>query len=1010
MKDNLWRVLIIDDSPEDRQAMRLMLSESGLRFHITEADTGALGLRVCLDNEQGSPDCVLLDYHLPDYDAPELLAEIGGPESPCCPVVVVTGLSGSISGRTLLRLGAQDLIGKSWINSESLVRSIENAIERFGMVQRLREREELARQRAEEMETLMDSAPIAIFVSQDPECRNIKGNRLANQLYEAEQDQNISAGSTLGEPIDSTLRFFQGGRELCPSELPMQTAMRERREIRGDETDAVLPSGRTITLLGSARPLFNDTGRVRGSIGAFIDITERKHMEQSLRESENRFRSLFESSADALALYDSRGYIDCNEACLRMFGCAKREEFLRRHPSDFSPLNQPDGRDSKALAQEIIETTFKNGKHRFDWQHLRFDGTEFPTEVLLTVVEFQGKPVIYAVARDISERKAILASLAEAKNAAEQANQAKSLFLANMSHEIRTPMNALVGMTELCLKTNLSEQQRNYLGKIKIASNALICIIDDILDFTKIEADKLALFEQPFILPQVLDNLASLLVHRAHNKGLELAIHLEPGLASKTFLGDPQRLGQVLINLVGNAIKFSSRGQVRVSVSEQTQEQDRSILLFAVTDDGIGISPEEQSLLFQPFSQADASTTRNYGGTGLGLALSRRLVEMMGGVIGVNSVPDQGSTFHFTIRCALTDQAPVLFTGQIEADSSILARLRGADILLAEDAELSQEVICGLLTQAGMKVRLAVNGLEVLKEVEKSMPDCVLMDCQMPVMDGFEATRRLRAQERYRDLPIIALTANTMAGDREKCLTAGMNGFLSKPVNLGQLFAALAQWVRPRQAQTAESTPELPELPDLPGVDTGRGLQLVGGEASYYMSLLQQYRDNRASNFAELFRQAQQGGDWNLATRLAHNLKGVSRTLGMARLGNLAEQLEQAAQQGQAKVVTERLGVLEEELCSVLDGLIRLVEATPEPEPAADCQILISDLDRLLEEYDTAAIKIATRLKQSLVSSEYRAEAEAVYQATSRYDYPEARERLRRLTLALNFTVSGTKS
>ena len=290
------------------------------------------------------------------------------------------------------------------------------------------------------------------------------------------------------------------------------------------------------------------------------------------------------------------------------------------------------------------------------------------------------------------------------------------------------------------------------------------------------------------------------------------------------------------------------------------------------------------------------------------------------------------------------------------------------------------------------------------------MPDCVLMDCQMPVMDGFEATRRLRAQERYRDLPIIALTANTMAGDREKCLTAGMNGFLSKPVNLGQLFAALAQWVRPRQAQTAESTPELPELPDLPGVDTGRGLQLVGGEASYYMSLLQQYRDNRASNFAELFRQAQQGGDWNLATRLAHNLKGVSRTLGMARLGNLAEQLEQAAQQGQAKVVTERLGVLEEELCSVLDGLIRLVEATPEPEPAADCQILISDLDRLLEEYDTAAIKIATRLKQSLVSSEYRAEAEAVYQATSRYDYPEARERLRRLTLALNFTVSGTKS
>ena len=1006
MKDNLWQVLIIDDSPEDREAMRMMLTKSGLRFHITEADTGAAGLRLCLDNEQGPPDCVLLDYHLPDYDAPEPLAEIGGPDLPRFPVVVVTGLSGPISGRSLLRLGAQDFIGKSWVNSESLVRSIENAIERFGMVKQLREREELARQRAEEMETLMDSAPIAIFLSRDPECRIVKGNRLANQLYEAEQDENISAGSALGQPLDSIRRFFQGGREISPGELPMQTATREGREISDDETDIVLPSGRTVTLLGSASPLFNDTGRVRGSIGVFIDITERKQMEQSLRESEVLFRSLFESSADTLSLYDSRGYFDCNEAGLRMFGCTKREDLLGRHPCDFSPLNQPNGRDSKALSQQMIETTFKNGKHRFDWQHSRLDGTEFPTEVLLTVVELQGKPVIYAVVRDISERKAILAALAQAKDAAEKANQAKSLFLANMSHEIRTPMNALVGMTELCLKTNLSEQQRNYLGKIKIASNTLLCIIDDILDFTKIEAGKLVLFEQPFMISQVLDTLASLLAHRAQSKGLDLAIQLEPGLASKTFLGDPQRLGQVLINLVGNAIKFSSRGQVRVSVSEQAHGQGRSILGFAVTDEGIGISPEEQSRLFQPFSQADASTTRNYGGTGLGLALCRHLVEMMGGVIGLNSAPGKGSTFHFTVRCALTDQAPALPPSQISENSLTLAGLRGADILLAEDAELSQEVLCELLTKAGMKVRLAVNGVEVLELVEKFRPDCVLMDCQMPIMDGFEATRRLRAEERYRDLPIIALTANTMAGDREKCLAAGMNAFLSKPLNLNQLYSALAQWVRPRQAQVAEYS----QLPELPGVDTASGLQLVGGETSYYMSLLQRYRDNRASNFEELFRQAQQGGDWNLAARLAHNLKGVSRTLGMVRLGNLAEQLEQAAHQGQAKVVTERLGVLVEELCSVLDGLIRLVEATPEPEPVAHCQTLISELDRLLEEYDTAAIKIATRLKQSLVSSEYQAEAEAVYQATSRYDYPEARERLCRLMLALNYTVSGTKS
>lgn len=391
------------------------------------------------------------------------------------------------------------------------------------------------------------------------------------------------------------------------------------------------------------------------------------------------------------------------------------------------------------------------------------------------------------------------AQLSEAKLQAESASRAKSAFLANMSHEIRTPMNAILGLADLCLATDPNARQRDYLSKLKGASASLLRIIDDILDFSKIEAGKLDMIEEPFTLRRVCDHLSGLLSGKAQEKNLRLVFMLEQGL-DKTYLGDPQRLGQILINLMGNAIKFSNRGKITVSISLEETGEGTDLLHFSVSDQGVGIPPEVCGKLFQPFTQADASTTRNFGGTGLGLAISKRLVELMGGSIWVESELRRGSIFHFTTRFPISQMKVLEESGSnfkpLEVNNEALAAIKGADILVVEDTDLNQEVIKNLLEHAGFKVRLAVNGADALVQVAVNTPDAVLMDCQMPVMDGYEATRRLR-QMGYRDLPIIALTANTMVGDSDRCYAAGMNGFISKPVDFSELLSALVRLITP---------------------------------------------------------------------------------------------------------------------------------------------------------------------------------------------------------------------
>ena len=399
--------------------------------------------------------------------------------------------------------------------------------------------------------------------------------------------------------------------------------------------------------------------------------------------------------------------------------------------------------------------------------------------------------------------------LAHAKNEAESASRAKSEFLANMSHEIRTPMNSILGMAQLALRAERDAGQRNYLEKICLSGEHLLSIIDDILDLSKINAGKLELEERDFDLNDVIAPLGSLLGGKARAKGIEFSYTIDPAIPA-TLRGDPLRLRQVLINLADNAIKFTVSGHVKIRVIRLAENAGGSQLRFEVEDSGIGIAPEQQDWLFRPFQQADSSTARKYGGTGLGLSISKQLVEMMAeGRMGLTSTPGQGSTFWFIVRLAQGKEVAgqgTLTSRRVGLDvpESLQSRLVGARILLAEDNEFNQEVMTHLLEQAGAVVCLARNGEEALDLLRQERFDCVLMDVQMPVMDGYEATRRLRAVGALADMPVLAMTANASTEDRQRCLAAGMNDFISKPFKAEKLFVELAKWL-PHHASSRES-------------------------------------------------------------------------------------------------------------------------------------------------------------------------------------------------------------
>ncbi len=718
---------------------------------------------------------------------------------------------------------------------------------------------------------------------------------------------------------------------------------------------------------------------------------------------------------------------------------------------------------------------------------------------------------------DISDQKEAQRTIAMAKETAEEATRMKSDFLANMSHEIRTPMNAILGMSQLALQTELDTRQRNYIEKVHRAAGNLLGIINDILDFSKIEAGKLNVEAIDFHLEDVMDNLASLVGMKAEDKGLELLFSTSPDLPT-ALVGDPLRLGQVLVNLGNNAVKFTATGEIVVSIEAKPLDETRVELHFQVRDSGIGMTAEQCGRLFQAFAQADASTTRKYGGTGLGLAISRNLVTLMGGRIWVESDIGKGSTFHFTVQLGLQrnpvsrrmfkaeevsglrvlivddntvareilgtmasqfglqvdlaqdgmqaldltrdtlskgqrydlvltdwkmpgmdgvsfaqrllaetpspkpevimvtaynrDEAlqaagqqqvrlsavltkPVTPSTLLEAigaalgkpvdnqtranakaqgQAQTMASLSGARLLVVEDNDMNQELALELLQSAGIIATVANNGQEALDLLASDARfDGVLMDCQMPVMDGYAATRAIRANSQWVQLPIIAMTANAMAGDKDKVLEAGMNDHIAKPLNVAEMFATIVKWVKPALAEsvhvkTADAAPvPMSGLPALPGVDTQAGLDVSGGNQALYLRMLLKFRQSQGQ-FAQMFAAARKDLDPTASTRCAHTLKGTAGNIGAKTLALAAVALEQACEAGAPDVqVDALLATALDALEPVLQGLETLTvkadvpDQTPEVDVStlrAQLQPLIAQMQRLLEQQLIDALDI----------------------------------------------------
>ena len=920
-------------------------------------------------------------------------------------------------------------------------------------------------------------------------------------------------------------------------------------------------------LSGTASLIYDTAGQVAGAIESLRDITEKRKAEDIIRENEERLSNILKTTNEGFWLIDANDQtVDVNEAMCEILQ-RPREELVGKSLKEFL-----DDKNIKVIREQ--EQTHGEGKKAlYEVSISRADGTFVPCLVnAAPLLDADGNKIgSFGMFTDITERKHMEDELIEAKHLADEANKAKGDFLANMSHEIRTPMNAVIGMTHLALKTELTSKQRDYLSKIQSSANSLLGIINDILDFSKIEAGKLDMESIDFNLEEVLDNLANLVTVKAQEKKDLEVLFATAQDVPRFLVGDPLRLGQILINLANNAIKFTEQGQIVVSTELLKQNAERVSLKFAVSDTGIGLTEEQAARMFQSFSQADTSTTRKYGGTGLGLAISKRLVEMMGGEIWVESKSGEGSTFSFTATFALgkekakrrfatspdmrgmkvlvVDDNPtsreifqdmlesfsfdvtlaasgkeglvelekadedkpielvimdwkmpgmdgietarrikqhsflkhipaiimataygredvmrkaeqlgldefllkpvspsVLFDAIMQAfgkeisetlsggrgkerEAATLQNIRGSRVLLVEDNEINQQVAKEILEGGGLNVTLANNGQEAVNAVQTDNYDVVLMDVQMPVMDGYTATRKIREWEKEvslrraqpsrkqktedrkegselnpqsSELPIIAMTAHAMAGDEEKSLTAGMNGHVTKPIDPDQLFAALQKWIPPADQRASTRPPKVfdvketvpghkpglqaeQKLPDsLVGFDLAEGLKRLRGNQQLYRKLLLDFGTKYTQVAAEI-RQALDAGDLKQAHSLIHNLKGLAGNLAATGLQAAAVEMEKLVKGDQAKTASpkqldQQYAMLAKSIDQALQAVQTLgpVPAEKPEEPLADQmagippEIALEAAQRIKEPAEMGDV---TQIKS--IAEEFKAKSEA---------------------------------